>query len=108
MASAQPPRATWVTSARSGGASSRRRAPALVVDVLAAALAGAPIGREVTADAAASAFFLVLDPNAFAPGFADRVRRLADQVHETAPLGDAVVRLPGERGYAERRRRLES
>ena len=81
---------------------------ALVVDVLAPALAGGPIGREVDSDNAASAFFLVLDPGAFDAGFTDSVCRLADQAHMTAPLEGTAVRLPGERGFAERRLRLES
>jgi ureidoglycolate dehydrogenase (NAD+) len=85
---------------------------ALVVDFLTAALAGTPIGREVSLeqeDRSLAAFFLVLDPAAFGPQerFADAARRLADQVHATTPLhAEVPVRLPGERGAAERRRRI--
>jgi LDH2 family malate/lactate/ureidoglycolate dehydrogenase len=85
---------------------------ALVVDVLAAALAGGPIGRELDAGCErddVSAFFLALDPARFgAPdAFADAVSRLVRQVRETAPADPAQpVRLPGERAFAERRRRL--
>lgn len=86
---------------------------ALVVDVLTAALAGTPIGRELELDhedTGLAAFFLAVDPSAFGPPghFADAVSRLADQVHETTPVDPgSPVRLPGERSAAERRRRLE-
>jgi LDH2 family malate/lactate/ureidoglycolate dehydrogenase len=85
---------------------------ALLVDVLAGALAGAPIGREVEAETerdGLGAFFLVLEPGFFGPSehFSAAVRRLADQAHATAPLDRREpVRLPGERSAAERRRRL--
>ncbi len=85
---------------------------ALLVDVLTAALAGAPIGREVEAETerdGLAAFFLVLEPGFFGPyeRFTGAVRRLADQVRATAPLDrHEPVRLPGERSAAERRRRL--
>ncbi len=85
---------------------------ALVVDVLTAALAGTPIGREVTLaheETGLAAFFLVIDPAAFGPRerFTEAVGRLAAQVHDTTPLEvDAPVRLPGERAANERRRRL--
>jgi LDH2 family malate/lactate/ureidoglycolate dehydrogenase len=86
---------------------------ALVVDVLTAALAGTPVGREIRGwndeQAGLAAFFLALDPAAFGPAevFADTVRRLGEQVHATEPLEKGVpVRLPGERASAERRRRL--
>jgi ureidoglycolate dehydrogenase (NAD+) len=84
---------------------------ALVVDVLAAALAGGAIGREVSLGDPTdlSAFFLALDPAAFGPpeAFADAVERLVTQVHETSPADPAEpVRVPGERMAAERERRL--
>ena len=85
---------------------------ALVVDVLTAALAGTPIGREVTLeheDDSLAAFFLAVDPAAFGPPdrFADGVHRLAEQAHATTPLEpETPVRLPGERSEAERGRRL--
>ena len=85
---------------------------ALVVDVLTAALAGAPIGREVvweTERDGLAGFFLVIDPAFFGPPerFADGVRRLAEQAHATVPVDEeSPVRLPGERGAAERRERL--
>jgi LDH2 family malate/lactate/ureidoglycolate dehydrogenase len=85
---------------------------ALVVDVLTAALAGTPIGREIQGwddeQAGLAAFFLALDPGAFGPleRFASAVGRLAEQVRATAPLEDGVpVRLPGERASGERRLR---
>lgn len=86
---------------------------ALVVDVLTAALAGTPVGREIRGwedeQAGLAAFFLAVDPAAFGPAerFAGTVARLAQQVHETAPLDEgSPVRLPGERAAAERRARL--
>lgn len=86
---------------------------ALVVDVLTAALAGTPIGREIRGwndeQSGLAAFFLALDPVAFGPPerFAAAVRSLAEQAHATAPLEEGVpVRLPGERASAERRLRL--
>jgi LDH2 family malate/lactate/ureidoglycolate dehydrogenase len=85
---------------------------ALIVDVLAAALSGAPIGRELDAageDEGVGAFFLVLEPLHFgtSDAFGVAVRRLAEQVHSTEPLDPAdPVRLPGERSQRERRRRL--
>ena len=86
---------------------------ALALDVLTAALAGMPIGREVaweTERDALGAFFLVLDPAAFGAReqFVGAVRRLAQQVRDTAALDpNDPVRLPGERAAMERRRRLE-
>jgi LDH2 family malate/lactate/ureidoglycolate dehydrogenase len=85
---------------------------ALAVDLLSAGLAGTPIGREIaweTEQQELAAFFLVLDPAAFGPPerFLDAVTRLGEQVHATTPLDPATpVRLPGERGAAERERRL--
>ena len=84
---------------------------ALVVDVLAAALAGGGIGREVSLGDPTdlSVFFLALDPAGFGPRavFADAVERLVAQVHETSPLDPSEpVRIPGERMAAERERRL--
>jgi LDH2 family malate/lactate/ureidoglycolate dehydrogenase len=85
---------------------------ALAVDLLTAGLAGTPIGREIaweTEQAQLAAFFLALDPAAFGPPerLADAVSRLAGQVHAATPVDpQAPVRLPGERGAAERRRRL--
>jgi LDH2 family malate/lactate/ureidoglycolate dehydrogenase len=88
---------------------------ALVVDVLTAALAGTPVGREIRGwgdeQAGLAAFFLALDPAAFGPPerFTATVARLVEQVHATAPLDEGVpVRLPGERAAAERRARLAS
>jgi LDH2 family malate/lactate/ureidoglycolate dehydrogenase len=86
---------------------------ALVVDVLAAALAGGPIGREVAGGARSdfSLFTLVLDPAAFGlgAGFADAIERLCAQVHATAPLDEhSPVLVPGERSEREYRQRLEA
>ena len=80
----------------------------IVVDVLTAALAGSPIGREVVWETERddlAAFFLVLDPGFFGDParFADGVRRLAEQARATLPVDEgSPVRLPGERGAAER------
>ncbi len=85
---------------------------ALAVDLLSAGLAGTPIGREIaweTEQQTLAAFFLVLDPAAFGPAerFSDAAARLSEQVHATTPIDPASpVRLPGERGAAERERRL--
>jgi LDH2 family malate/lactate/ureidoglycolate dehydrogenase len=85
---------------------------ALVVDVLAAALSGAPIGRELDASneqAGVGAFFLILEPAFFGSleCFHAAVRCLSDQARATEPLDPAnPVRLPGERSQSERRRRL--
>jgi LDH2 family malate/lactate/ureidoglycolate dehydrogenase len=84
---------------------------ALLVDVLAAALAGGAIGREVSLGDPddLSAFFLALDPAAFGPVdiFSGNVERLVTQVHDTTPADPSEpVRLPGERMALERRRRL--
>jgi LDH2 family malate/lactate/ureidoglycolate dehydrogenase len=87
---------------------------AIVVDVLTAGLAGGPIGRELEPKMemdGCSAFFLVVDPDFFGSReqVCDAVLRLVRQVRETAPLDPTVpVRLPGERGAEERRRRLAS
>jgi LDH2 family malate/lactate/ureidoglycolate dehydrogenase len=85
---------------------------ALLVDVLSAALAGGPIGRELDGSGEQSArvslFVLAIDPESFggSAAFADAVDRLARQVRETTPLDPArPVRLPGDRGVAEERRR---
>jgi ureidoglycolate dehydrogenase (NAD+) len=83
---------------------------ALVVDVLTAALAGGPIGREVGAGARSdfSLFMLVLDPAAFGAGFASAVGRLLAQAHATAPLDErSPVLVPGERAQREYEERLE-
>jgi ureidoglycolate dehydrogenase (NAD+) len=86
---------------------------ALLVDVLTAALADGPIGREVSLDTELGglcAFFLVFDPAFFGSRerFLDAVVRLAEQARATQPLDPrSPVRLPGERSYRERQRRLE-
>jgi LDH2 family malate/lactate/ureidoglycolate dehydrogenase len=84
---------------------------ALLVDILAAALAGGTIGREVSLGDPTdlSAFFLALDPAAFGPAevFDSAVERLVGQVHESTPTDPSEpVRIPGERMAAERERRL--
>jgi LDH2 family malate/lactate/ureidoglycolate dehydrogenase len=102
----------WTTAVSLPLAAEKGYGLALVVDVLTAALAGTPIGRELVLgdeETALAAFFLAIDPSAFGPRerFADAVGRLAAQVHATTPLDPAApVRLPGERSAAERRRRL--
>jgi ureidoglycolate dehydrogenase (NAD+) len=83
---------------------------ALAVDVLTAALAGGPIGREVGGGARNdfSLFMLVLDPAAFGTGFGDAVARLLDQAHATAPMDErSPVLVPGERAQREYEARLE-
>jgi LDH2 family malate/lactate/ureidoglycolate dehydrogenase len=95
-------------------AGARGYALALVVDVMAAALAGGPIGREIPhlasgAPAGYSSFFLVLDPAAFAGAevFAAAVASLVAQAESTAPIHpERPVRLPGARGASERAERL--
>jgi LDH2 family malate/lactate/ureidoglycolate dehydrogenase len=85
---------------------------ALAIDFLTAGLAGMPIGRDLAWEneqTQLAAFFLVLDPAAFGPPerFAAAVARLREQVHATTPVDPgSPVRLPGERGAAEHRRRL--
>jgi LDH2 family malate/lactate/ureidoglycolate dehydrogenase len=85
---------------------------ALMIDLLTAGLAGAPICREVeweTERGDLAALVIALDPASAGPPerFAGAVRRLADQVHATTPVEPgAPVRLPGERAARERRRRL--
>jgi LDH2 family malate/lactate/ureidoglycolate dehydrogenase len=83
---------------------------ALIVDVLAPALSGGPIGREVAGGARSdlSLFSLVLDPALFGVGFGAAIERLLAQVHATAPLDESLpVLVPGERGEREYRERLE-
>jgi LDH2 family malate/lactate/ureidoglycolate dehydrogenase len=108
-------RLSWEGAVSLPAAGAKGYGLALVVDVLTAALAGTPIGREIQGwddeQTGLAAFFLALDPAAFAPPelFAAAVARLAEQAHATAPLEEGVpVRLPGERAAGERRLRLAS
>jgi ureidoglycolate dehydrogenase (NAD+) len=105
--------AGWDSTVSLPAAGAKGYGLALAADLLTAALAGTGIGREITWEDerdGLAAFFLALDPSFFGPAerFAAAVARLAEQAHGTAPLDPGVpVRLPGERGAAERRRRLE-
>lgn len=72
---------------------------AMVVDLLAAGLTGALLSKDASPYAKAEGpppgvgqFFMAFDPEAFAPGFLDRVEDLA-----SAMLAQEGVRLPGER-----------
>ncbi|QUQ63664.1 Ldh family oxidoreductase [Kutzneria sp. CA-103260] len=77
---------------------------ALIIDVLTGALSGGAFGsgvRGLYADTSVpndcAHFFLAVEPNAFAPGFADRARRLAEEI-EASPTRPGVDRvyLPGQ------------
>jgi len=77
---------------------------ALLVEILSAVLAGANLSMDVHPYAIAEGpppgvgqFVLALDPSAFAPGFAQRLERLASAV-----AADSGTRLPGERRLAAR------
>jgi (2R)-3-sulfolactate dehydrogenase (NADP+) len=77
---------------------------ALLVELLSSVLAGAAASRDVApyaelagAPPGVGQFFLVLDPAAFAEGFADRIESLA-----AAILRDPGARLPGARRLAAR------
>lgn len=79
---------------------------ALVVEALSGVLPGAAMGPEVGGTYVAAEklsdvghCFVALDPEAFAPGFAERMDRLATGVKEFGG------RVPGERRLAERARR---
>jgi (2R)-3-sulfolactate dehydrogenase (NADP+) len=77
---------------------------ALLVELFAALLTGAVASRDVQPYAVARGeppgvgqFFLACDPDAFAPGFADRLAALA-----AAIVAEPGVRLPGDRRLASR------
>jgi (2R)-3-sulfolactate dehydrogenase (NADP+) len=79
---------------------------ALLVEVLAAALPGAvlskdvePYGKESGSPPAVGQFFVAFDPAAHAPGFAERLAALAQ-----AMTAGSDARLPGDRRLAARRR----
>lgn len=79
---------------------------ALLVEVLAAALAGAALSQDVEPYAIAEGpppgvgqFFVAFDPSAFADGFSARLERLASAI-----ASDAGARLPGARRLAARAR----
>ncbi|MFZ0214479.1 MAG: Ldh family oxidoreductase [Candidatus Dormiibacterota bacterium] len=80
---------------------------ALLVEVLTGVLAGAGVGPGVTGTFSPSDrpsdvghSFWAIDPEAFGPGFGDRLERLVDE------LRAAGGRVPGERHRAESERRL--
>jgi LDH2 family malate/lactate/ureidoglycolate dehydrogenase len=89
---------------------------ALLVEVLAAVLPGAAVGPEVAGTFVDSDrpsnvghFFLALDPEAFGPGFAQRMDQLAAALRAIEPVDAArPVRLPGDRRLTERNARDES
>jgi LDH2 family malate/lactate/ureidoglycolate dehydrogenase len=83
---------------------------ALVVDLLTAGLAGAPIGAELgpSGEVQTSLFVMALDPDRFAgaAAFGVALERLTGQVRGTPPLDRRrPVRMPGDRGATERARR---
>jgi LDH2 family malate/lactate/ureidoglycolate dehydrogenase len=88
---------------------------ALLVEVLSGVLSGSGIGPQVSgtfrsSDRASDAghFFLAIDPDAFAPGFAERMERLASEIRAVEPVNPGTpVRLPGDRRRTERTRRTE-
>jgi LDH2 family malate/lactate/ureidoglycolate dehydrogenase len=105
-------RAGWEGAVSLPAAGAKGYGLALAIDFLTAGLAGTPIGRELAWEneqTELAAFFLVLDPAAFGPRerFASAVARLREQAHATTPADPgSPVRLPGERGAEEHRRRL--
>lgn len=79
---------------------------ALLIDLLAAGLVGANFSKDASPYARADGpppgvgqFFMAFDPDAFAPGFLDRIEELA-----AAMQAQAGVRLPGDRRLRERAR----
>ena len=79
---------------------------ALLVDLLAAGLTGAnlskdasPYGRADGPPPGVGQLFIAFDPDAFAPGFAERIEAVA-----SAMLAQEGVRLPGDRRLAARER----
>ncbi len=86
---------------------------ALVVEALSGVLAGSAVGPAVGGTIAASDresdvghCFIVLDPEAFGGGFAERMAALADQIRAVEPLDPAApVRLPGDRRRKEAEQR---
>ncbi|PZR88666.1 MAG: lactate dehydrogenase [Candidatus Nephthysia bennettiae] len=86
---------------------------ALLVEVLAAVLSDAAVGPEVTGTFADSDrpsnvghLFLALDPEAFGPGFTQRMDGLAGALRGIEPVDAGhPVRLPGDRRVQERERR---
>jgi LDH2 family malate/lactate/ureidoglycolate dehydrogenase len=83
---------------------------ALLIEVLAAVLSGSAVGPEVAGTFVDSDrpsnvghFFLALDPEAFGPGFSQRMDRLASALRAIQPVDPArPVRLPGDRRLKER------
>jgi LDH2 family malate/lactate/ureidoglycolate dehydrogenase len=82
---------------------------ALLVEALSGVLAGSAVGPEVGGTVAASDresnvghCFMVLDPEAFGGGFAERMGALAELIRAAEPLDpDVPVRLPGDRRRQE-------
>lgn len=79
---------------------------ALMIDLLAAGLTGANFSKDASPYARADGpppgvgqFFIAFDPNAFAPGFLDRIEELT-----CVMLEQEGVRLPGDRRLAARER----
>jgi LDH2 family malate/lactate/ureidoglycolate dehydrogenase len=89
---------------------------ALLVEVLAAVLPGAAVGPDVAGTYADSDrpsnvghCFLALDPEAFGPGFRQRMDALAAALRAVEPVDPhRPVRLPGDRGRTERDARERS
>lgn len=89
---------------------------ALLVEALAAVLTGSGVGAEVSGTFQDSSrpsdvghCFLAIDSRALLPAFEERMTALAAAVRSVTPVDPAVpVRLPGDRGRAERARGLDA
>jgi LDH2 family malate/lactate/ureidoglycolate dehydrogenase len=88
---------------------------ALLVEVLSGVLSGSGIGPQVSGTFRSSDrpsnvghLFLAIDPDAFGPGFAERMERLAVEIRAVEPIDPGTpVRLPGDRRRQERVSRTE-
>jgi ureidoglycolate dehydrogenase (NAD+) len=86
----------------------------LMIEVLASVLAGNPLIATALAgggDPGGNGLVIALDPEAFGPStdFATGVRELSETIKGLPPAaGVASVLLPGERGYDEAQRRMQS
>jgi LDH2 family malate/lactate/ureidoglycolate dehydrogenase len=88
---------------------------AVLVESLTGVLAGAGVGPEVSGTAVASDspsnvghLMLAIKPEGFAPGFPERMSRLADTIRSVPPFDSGVpVRMPGDTRRDQRQRRSE-
>jgi LDH2 family malate/lactate/ureidoglycolate dehydrogenase len=88
----------------------------LLVDALTGGLGDAPIGQQMRLVSDTSGpyegcfHFLAISPDAFAgwSGFSDRINTLVNQIENIPPQDpESPVRWPGQRGWAEREKRLK-